>query len=737
MKAEKAILLVLLLLSLSVCCFAGADNDAREVHERGRAALKRGQNQQAVEQFSEAIRLDPQNYRYYNDRGVAYKRIGNLDQALGDYTKALEIRPGWPHALNNRGVGLMEKGHYRQAILDFTEALKRGDLKSKLYTNRGIALARLGKHREALEDFRRAVSHSPTDYRSFVEMGQSLEKLGETEKAYRIYQLAQGLITDPATLRFLAERTQALKKKVSKSPSVHANNRSSPHVSAKTSHPAVAGPLRGSGKRSAKAGTASNRGPAVASNLDGYERLYRDRRKKALSNFSRASGRLFRRGTTFERKAELPKALVMLEDSLQLVRRNRNLPGAAWTMFEIGRVHTRTGDPQRAIGYFKRALILFRNLKSADEALLALVELATATRAAGLLGKASELYDQAAREAQARGHLALAQSLQGMQPPSAIARRATAPARVVSRREKKERRVGRPAAQPTRHMTKVGRGPVEWNNSGKKRAIARAVENLSTRKARGLFKSHKHKKIKQPAREIFWLKRPLASEPKMRDELKRLKRLTKSGDYARMIVVLEELADRYAREKKYDSILQCFTVSVALREKLGLTKGMDKVLLSRGILREKRGHLAAALEDLTRAAFLAKAEKNKDIRKTALLRARKLAKRMGLDSVKALQGLERLWQTRKSVERGSDADILSAMGALYEKASRPADALNYFERASASIAVRSSDLLTKMGKTERAERTRKRAMAVLKKLDYSRYLQVIRKPKKARSLTRN
>jgi tetratricopeptide (TPR) repeat protein len=737
MKAEKAILLLFLLLSLSVCCFAAGDNDAREVHERGRAALKGGQIQQAIEQFSEAIRLNPQNYRYYNDRGVAYKRNGNLDQALADYTKALEIRPGWPHALNNRGVVLMEQGHYRRAILDFTEGLKRGELKSKLYTNRGIALARLGKYREALQDFRKAVSYSPTDYRSIVEMGRSLENLGEREKAYRLYQLAQGLITDPATLRFLAKRTQALEKKVSRSPAARSSNKSSPHVSAKAPDRTITGPPQGSGKRSATVAMASDRDSSIASNLDGYEKLRRTRRKKALNNFSRASGRLFRRGMAFERNKELPKALVMFEDSLQLAKRNRDLPEAAWTMFEIGRLHTRAGDPERAIGYLKRALILFRNLKSSDEVVLALVELATASRVAGLMAKAAELYGEAAREARTRGHLALAQSLQKMRNPSATARQATAPAHAVSRQEKKETTRGAKAAgQRTRYVAKVGRGPVEWSKSGKKRVIARILENLATRKAHVFIKSHKQERIKQPAREIFSIKQSSASEPKIGDELRRLKRLAKSGDYARMIVLLEELADRYARRKKYDSVLQCFTVSLALRGELRQTKGMDKVLLSRGLLREKRQHLAAALEDLTRAAFVAKAEKNKDIRKTALVRARKLAKRMGLDSAKALHALERLWETRKNHERGSDAGILTELGALYEKASRPADALNYFERSTASIAVRCSGLLTKMGKTERADRTRKLAMGALKKLDYSRYLQMIRKPKKARSLTR-
>jgi tetratricopeptide (TPR) repeat protein len=732
MKAEKAILFVLLLLSLSVCCRAAGDGDA---HERGRAALKRGEIDRAIEQFSEAIGLNPENYRYYNDRGVAYKRVGDLDKAIADYTKALEIRPGWTHALNNRGVGLMEKGRYRDSIRDFTEALKHGGLESKLHTNRGIALARLGKHREALEDFRKAVSLSPTDYRSFVEMGRSLEKLGESEKAYRIYQLAEGLVSEPTTLRFLAERISALSKNASTSPAVRSDNGPSSRISAKAAEPAGTGSVRGSdGTKDVAVG---DPGSSTTSNLDGYEKLYRACRKRAPKKFSRASGRLFRRGTAFERKGDLPKALVMFEDSLQLTRRNRNLAGAAWAMFEIGKVHSRTGRPARALRYLKRASRLFRNLKSRDEALLALVEMATATRSAGLLEKASALYRGAAREARSRGRLTLAQSLEKMSPSGPVARRASAPPRSGMRVDAIRRPGRRPAAGRRRHMIEVGRGPVQWSKSGRKRLIASVAPGLSTRRPLRFFKPRVRAKIKQPAREIFWVKRSLAAEPSMKDYLKRLKHLAGAGDDAGMIVLLEELAERYAKKKKYERAQQCLTVSVALREKLGMTKGLDKVLLSRGILREKRGHAAAGLEDLTRAAFTAKIEGNKRVRKTALLRAKKLAASVGLDSAKTLRTLARLWGVRRTGERGSDTHILSAVGTLYEKAGRLPDALTYFKRASASIAVRSSDLLSKMGKTEQADRTRKQAMAALKRLDYSRYLQMIGKPKKARSPSRN
>lgn len=55
--------------------------------------------EQAVNAFTEAVRLNPEYYQAYNNRGVALEGLGKTDQADLDYRKALELSPNFQPAI--------------------------------------------------------------------------------------------------------------------------------------------------------------------------------------------------------------------------------------------------------------------------------------------------------------------------------------------------------------------------------------------------------------------------------------------------------------------------------------------------------------------------------------------------------------------------------------------------------------------------------------------------------------
>jgi tetratricopeptide (TPR) repeat protein len=65
-----------------------------DVYSRGIDNLACGRFPEAVADFTQAIKLDPQCANAYRLRGVAHKNLGETARAEADYTKARQL--GFP-----------------------------------------------------------------------------------------------------------------------------------------------------------------------------------------------------------------------------------------------------------------------------------------------------------------------------------------------------------------------------------------------------------------------------------------------------------------------------------------------------------------------------------------------------------------------------------------------------------------------------------------------------------------
>ncbi len=80
--------------------------------------------EQAVEDYTRALELDPQYTRAYNNRGNARASLGEEEKALQDYDTALEMDPELSLAYFNRGLLHYRVGDYQQAIADLERYLE-------------------------------------------------------------------------------------------------------------------------------------------------------------------------------------------------------------------------------------------------------------------------------------------------------------------------------------------------------------------------------------------------------------------------------------------------------------------------------------------------------------------------------------------------------------------------------------------------------------------------------------
>jgi len=97
---------------------------AHDYYERASAAMEKKDYDKAIDDLTQAIRLDLNNSTYYNNRGSCYFNIRNYNRAIDDYTQAIWLNPNSTDAYNNRGLAYKNKKDYDKAIADYTSAIR-------------------------------------------------------------------------------------------------------------------------------------------------------------------------------------------------------------------------------------------------------------------------------------------------------------------------------------------------------------------------------------------------------------------------------------------------------------------------------------------------------------------------------------------------------------------------------------------------------------------------------------
>ncbi|XP_069654295.1 tetratricopeptide repeat protein 31 isoform X2 [Haliaeetus albicilla] len=91
---------------------------------RGNEAAQKGCYAEAVQAFTEAVKLNPREHRLFGNRSYCYEKLQRYEEALRDAQVSLGLQPGWPKGLFRKGKALRGLKRYAEAVRTFEELLR-------------------------------------------------------------------------------------------------------------------------------------------------------------------------------------------------------------------------------------------------------------------------------------------------------------------------------------------------------------------------------------------------------------------------------------------------------------------------------------------------------------------------------------------------------------------------------------------------------------------------------------
>ncbi|XP_076599954.1 uncharacterized protein LOC143328611 isoform X3 [Chaetodon auriga] len=92
--------------------------------EKGIKLVQEGQYAQAVSMFTEAIKCDPKDNRFFGNRSYCYYCLEQYPQALADAERSIQLAPDWPKGHFRQGSALMGMKRYSEAEKAMEQVLR-------------------------------------------------------------------------------------------------------------------------------------------------------------------------------------------------------------------------------------------------------------------------------------------------------------------------------------------------------------------------------------------------------------------------------------------------------------------------------------------------------------------------------------------------------------------------------------------------------------------------------------
>jgi tetratricopeptide (TPR) repeat protein len=130
---------------------------------RGNAWLKKKEYSRAIDDYTQAIKLDGKKAEVYNYRGFARaelavrNKLNGMNLAIEDYTNAISINQKYVDAFINRSYAYFQTGDYTRVIEDCDKIIALEPANAIIWNRRGSAWYEKEDDDKAITDFSQAI----------------------------------------------------------------------------------------------------------------------------------------------------------------------------------------------------------------------------------------------------------------------------------------------------------------------------------------------------------------------------------------------------------------------------------------------------------------------------------------------------------------------------------------------------------------------------------------------------
>lgn len=150
----------------------------------GRLHESQGHLARAVEQYRNAIALDPRQLEAHNRLGIVLDRLGSFREADECFRKAIQIAPDKPYLRNNLGFSYMMQSRWKEAEAEFLKSIELSPGFVRARVNLGMVLAQQERFDDAMAAFQQALPIEDAYYNMGL-MYQARRRSVEAARAFK------------------------------------------------------------------------------------------------------------------------------------------------------------------------------------------------------------------------------------------------------------------------------------------------------------------------------------------------------------------------------------------------------------------------------------------------------------------------------------------------------------------------------------------------------------------------